>query len=72
MTHVFQSAECGTCWAVTYNGKTINVLAVDHTDNGFNIGLNAMNALTNNQAKFLGRINVTYKQVVASVCGITN
>jgi hypothetical protein len=66
------SSECGTCWALTYNGKTINVLAIDHANSGFNIGLNAMNALTNNQAKSLGRINVTYKQVAASVCGIKN
>jgi hypothetical protein len=46
------------------------VLAVDHTDSGFNIGINAMNALTNNQAKAVGRINATAKQVAASVCGL--
>jgi hypothetical protein len=68
----YGSAQCGTCWALTYNGRTINVLAIDHTDAGFNIGLNAMNALTNNQATFLGRVNASYKQVAASVCGITN
>jgi hypothetical protein len=66
----WNSASCGTCWALTYNGKTINVLAVDHTDSGFNIGINAMNALTNNQAKAVGRINATAKQVAASVCGL--
>jgi hypothetical protein len=66
----WNSASCGTCWALTYNGKTINVLAIDHTDSGFNIGINAMNALTNNQAQFLGRINATTKQVASSVCGL--
>lgn len=62
--------QCGSCWQLTYNGKSINVLAIDHTDNGFNLALGAMNALTNNQAEFLGRIEATATQVAASVCGI--
>ena len=66
----WNSAECGTCWKITYNGKSINILAIDHTDNGFNIGLKAMNDLTNNQATFLGRVNVVAEQANASDCGI--
>jgi hypothetical protein len=66
----WNSASCGTCWALTYKGRTVNVLAIDHANSGFNIGLNAMNALTNNQATQLGRIDVTAKQVAASVCGL--
>lgn len=65
----FNSAACGTCWALTFNGKTINVLAIDHSTS-FNIALEAMNALTNNQAQFLGRVTVTATQVAASVCGL--
>ncbi|KAI0831643.1 Cerato-platanin-domain-containing protein [Trametes gibbosa] len=66
----WNSAQCGTCWQLSYNGKSINVLAVDHADSGFNIALGAMNALTNGQAKQLGRINVSSKQVAASQCGL--
>ncbi|RDX52934.1 eliciting plant response-like protein [Polyporus arcularius HHB13444] len=66
----WNSAQCGTCWQLTYNGKSINVLAVDHTDAGFNIALEAMNTLTNNQAVFLGRIDATAKQVAKSQCGL--
>jgi hypothetical protein len=66
----YDSANCGTCWALTYKGKTINVLAIDHTDNGFNIAQSALDALTNGQAVHLGRIDATVKQVDASVCGI--
>ena len=66
----WNSPQCGTCWQLTYNGKSINVLAVDHTDSGFNIALEAMNTLTNNQAVFLGRVDATATQVAASQCGL--
>ncbi|KAL7281976.1 Cerato-platanin [Trametes coccinea BRFM310] len=68
----WNSANCGTCWKLTYagTGKSINVLAIDHTDAGFNIALAAMNTLTNNQAEFLGRVDVTATQVDASQCGL--
>ena len=66
----WNSASCGTCWQLTYNGKSINVLAVDHADAGFNIALEAMNTLTGGQAVFLGRVDATAKQVAASQCGL--
>lgn len=55
---------------MTYNGKTINVLAIDHAGAGFNIAQAAMNDLTNNQAANLGRIDVQYAEVAASACGL--
>ncbi|KZT63439.1 Cerato-platanin [Daedalea quercina L-15889] len=64
------SAECGTCWELAYDGNTINVLAIDHAGDGFNIALEAMNVLTDNQAEALGRVTATATQVDASVCGI--
>ena len=66
----WNSAQCGTCWQLTYNGRNINVLAIDHAGSGFNIALGAMNTLTNGQAKSLGRINASVKQVAASACGL--
>lgn len=66
----WNSAQCGTCWELSYNGRKINVLAVDHTDAGFNIALKAMNTLTNGQAVQLGRIDATVRQVSSSVCGL--
>ncbi|KAK7036384.1 Cerato-platanin [Favolaschia claudopus] len=69
----WDSTNCGTCWQLTYvgTGKTINVLAVDHSAPGtFNIALEAMNKLTNGQAVQLGRVSVTSKQVAKSVCGL--
>ncbi|KAI1788583.1 Cerato-platanin [Ganoderma leucocontextum] len=66
----WNAAACGTCWQLTYNGKSINVVAIDHAAAGFNIALAAMNTLTNNQAAALGRVDAEATQVDASVCGL--
>ncbi|KAI2605195.1 Cerato-platanin [Hypoxylon fragiforme] len=65
------SSACGTCYELAYQGKTINVLAIDHAGSGFNIALDAMNALTNGQAVSLGRIDATSRLVDVSACGVT-
>ncbi|KAI0850727.1 Cerato-platanin [Daldinia vernicosa] len=66
----WNSPSCGTCWELSYNGKTINVYAIDHAAAGFNIALDAMNALTNGQAVALGRVEATSRQVDVSACGV--
>lgn len=62
--------QCGTCWQLTYNGRSINVLAIDHAASGFNIAKTALNDLTNGQAVSLGRIDATATQVGLSNCGL--
>ncbi|EOD45360.1 Epl1 protein [Neofusicoccum parvum] len=64
------SANCGKCYSLTYNGKTINVLAIDHAGSGFNIAQAALNDLTNGQAAALGRIEATTAEVPLSNCGL--
>ncbi|KAI0317459.1 Cerato-platanin [Amylostereum chailletii] len=64
------STNCGSCWTLTYKGKTITVLAVDHTDDGFNLSQEAMDALTGGQAVSLGKVDATAKKVAASKCGL--
>ncbi|KJZ76905.1 Protein SnodProt1 [Hirsutella minnesotensis 3608] len=66
----WNSPNCGTCWKLEYKGKSINVLAIDHTDAGFNIAQDAMNALTNGQAVQLGRVDATATQIDAKNCGM--
>ena len=63
----WNSGSCGTCWSLTYNGNTINVLAMDHASEGFNIAQAAMDQLTNGQAVALGRIDAQYAQVDGQV-----
>lgn len=38
--------KVGNCYKVTYNGKSVYMLAIDHTDSGINMSLEAMNDLT--------------------------
>jgi hypothetical protein len=33
----WNSASCGTCWSLTYNGNTINVIAIDHATEGLTL-----------------------------------
>lgn len=61
--------NCGACYGLTYNGKTVNILAIDHADGGFNIAQSVMNDLTGGQAVFLGSVNAEYKRVDNSLCG---
>lgn len=63
-------SQCGTCWQLSYSGRTINVLAIDHAASGFNIAEAALNELTNGQAEALGRIDATAVQVAVSECGL--
>ena len=66
----WNSASCGTCWQLTYNGKSINVLAIDHSGaDTFNIAKSALNTLTDGQAEFLGHVTATVRQVANSGCG---
>jgi hypothetical protein len=70
----WNSTQCGTCWKLTYSGtgKSINVLAIDHTDSGFNIAQEALDELTNGQAVQFGRIDATVTQVPATQCGLSH
>ncbi|TVY49230.1 Protein SnodProt1 [Lachnellula cervina] len=66
----WNDANCGTCYTLTYNGVSINVLAIDHAVEGFNIAQAALDQLTGGQAVQLGRVDADWTQVDASVCGL--
>ncbi|KAI1258499.1 eliciting plant response-like protein [Xylariaceae sp. FL1019] len=66
----WNSPNCGTCYKLTYEGRSIYFLAVDHAAAGYNVGLKAMDALTNGQAVALGRIDATASQVAVANCGL--
>jgi len=65
----WNSPNCGTCWNITYQGRTITVTVVDHADEGYNLSKEAMDALTNVQADSFGVIDATSVQVPNSLCG---
>jgi len=69
----WNSVNCGKCYSLHYKSatvdKTIKVLAIDKSS-GFNIGEQAMNLLTDNQAVALGRVTATYSLLADSECGM--
>ncbi|KAF9793146.1 SnodProt1 [Thelephora terrestris] len=66
----WNSPDCGTCWNITYQGETITVTVIDHTDDGFNLSEEAMNTLTDDQAESLGAVDAISVQVDISLCGL--
>ncbi|KAH8111775.1 SnodProt1 [Phellopilus nigrolimitatus] len=66
----WNSASCGSCWNLTYDGASVVVTAIDHADDGFNLSQEALDALTDGQAVDLGAVQVNAEQVNASFCGL--
>ncbi|KAJ3488549.1 hypothetical protein NLI96_g2748 [Meripilus lineatus] len=67
----WNSPNCGTCWQLGFNGRTINVLAIDHADEGFNVSFETLQRLTLNQTDNLGGVlYTTVQQVSTSLCRI--
>jgi hypothetical protein len=65
----WNSANCGACYKLYYNGNTVYVTAVDSSSGaGFVLSKAAMNSLTNNQAEMLGTVTASYAPVAASFC----
>ncbi|KAJ6441204.1 cerato-platanin domain-containing protein [Purpureocillium lavendulum] len=64
----WNSPNCGTCWKLTHEGRTVTILAVDHCASGFDLSLEAMNALTGGRGVELGRIDAQAVQVPATEC----
>ena len=67
----FGSAECGSCWQITFptTNNTIIVTAIDHAGDGFNLSQEALDALTNGNAVALGTVQVNAVEVDRSLCG---
>ncbi|KZV96748.1 allergen Asp f 15 precursor [Exidia glandulosa HHB12029] len=65
----WNSAACGSCYQLSYNGTSVYYTAIDKAKT-FNMGLNAMNKLTGGKAKKIGVATVTYKKVAESKCGL--
>ncbi|KAI9346810.1 heat-stable 19 kDa antigen [Zopfochytrium polystomum] len=65
----WNSPSCGKCYAVSYGGKSVTVVAVDR-GNSFVMGQDAMDELTGGQAVALGRVQADAVEVAPSNCGL--
>lgn len=66
----WNSPACGTCWRLSFEGRSIDVLAVDNVFQDIIISLEAMDMLTGGRGIELGVIDVSYRQVGSSACGL--
>ncbi|THH07956.1 hypothetical protein EW145_g3023 [Phellinidium pouzarii] len=68
----FGSANCGTCWKLTFAGTGVSILvtAIDHAGDGFNLSQEALDTLTDGNAVADGVVQVDAVQVDASQCGL--
>ncbi|KAL7953781.1 Cerato-platanin [Trichoderma compactum] len=67
----WNSPQCGTCYILEYAGRNIHILAIDAAYNGgFNIGLKALNTLTDGHAVEWGHVDVVVTQVPTQECGL--
>ena len=66
----WNSPACGSCWQITYGDVSVNVTAIDHAGDGFNLSLEAMNSLTGGNAVQLGIVNGQATQIDPQYCGL--
>ncbi|RFU74625.1 eliciting plant response like [Trichoderma arundinaceum] len=64
------TANCFSCWMISYNGKTISLLAIDGSNSGVVMSLDALQSLTDGRALELDHIDVNAIEVDTSHCGI--
>ncbi|KAH9926175.1 Cerato-platanin, partial [Fomitopsis serialis] len=64
------STGCVTCWELSYNESSVNVLVVDYAEDGFNLAKAAMNGLTGGDAQKLGILWATAVEVDVTECGM--
>lgn len=61
-TITWRSAQCGTCWAITYNSRTIAVVGVDSMGRGVNLPFRTFKMLVGWDAD-LGAVDGTIAQL---------
>ncbi|CAK1357382.1 Protein SnodProt1 [Cercospora beticola] len=64
------SPQCGACYTVSYQGRSINVVGIDRSGDGLNLSKAALNTLTGGRAVEVGRIDAQVTRVDSGVCGL--
>ncbi|EGR45099.1 uncharacterized protein TRIREDRAFT_111449 [Trichoderma reesei QM6a] len=63
------SVKCFTCWKLSYEGKTISLLALDGAESGVVMSFSALQFLTDGRAQELARVDVDAVEVDTAECG---
>lgn len=59
----WNSTQCGSCWRITHDSKTIYVVGIDNMGKGVNLPYQVFRWLAGPKAKELGSIDGTVVQV---------
>lgn len=65
----WNSPNCGKCYTITWGTRSINVIAVDHANEGWVLSRAALDELTGGLAVMIGRFPVTWVPAAQSSCG---
>ena len=65
----WNSTECGSCWTLSYNGKSLNLIAIDTAGVGFNIAKGAFDYLADAHAEQIGSFEATVESADPKACG---
>ena len=66
----WNSTECGSCWTLSYNGKSLNLIAIDTAGVGFNIAKEAFDVLAvGTNGEQIGSVQASYKKLTNIQCG---
>ena len=65
----WNSDQCGSCWKLTYKGKSVHLLAVDTAGVGFNIAKGTFDYLADASAQQAGSFEAAIESLPASGCG---
>lgn len=66
----WNSPNCGQCLRVSYGGRALSILAVDHADVGLVVSQKTMDFLARNQSVAKGVIDMKVQLVTLDDCGI--
>lgn len=64
----WNSEKCGMCYTLTWRGRNVSVLAVDHAVSGFVLSLSALDMLTHGQGVAFGTVDITWQEDVPAKC----
>ncbi|KAI9353007.1 Cerato-platanin [Zopfochytrium polystomum] len=65
---LWNSPNCGSCYSLSYNGKTVYVVAIDACGDGFLVSTEGLDALTGGKAVELGGVTADAQPVDKTNC----
>ncbi|KZV70896.1 Cerato-platanin [Peniophora sp. CONT] len=66
----WNDADCGSCWNITYQGKSTFFTAIDVATSGIVTSQTSLDKITGGHAVEYGQITASVQRVASSLCGL--